>query len=173
MVNDVQVLEHLGNSDQNILVWNLICGVGLTKIKKNWQGSITRQSIYQCENGLKSWLEKESGDLAVEEMWQKFCVIGNQVIDLFVTLGHRKNKKELCWWLNQQVLLWRINLNVEKVWGDFKLYRFSWIQDGLDRIKLLRNSWRQIELLGNRQLPFQREHFPSACKNNNIDEQFT
>ena len=34
MVNDVQVLEHLGNSDQNILVWNLICGVGLTKIKK-------------------------------------------------------------------------------------------------------------------------------------------
>ena len=31
MVNDVQVLEHLGNSDHNTLVWNLTCDVGLTK----------------------------------------------------------------------------------------------------------------------------------------------
>jgi hypothetical protein len=29
-VNDVQVLEHLGSNDHNILVWNLICEVGRT-----------------------------------------------------------------------------------------------------------------------------------------------
>ena len=34
MVDDVQVLEHLGNSDYTILVWNLICDVGLTKNPK-------------------------------------------------------------------------------------------------------------------------------------------
>ena len=35
MVNDVLVLEHLGNSDHDILVWNLICDVGLTNIQTN------------------------------------------------------------------------------------------------------------------------------------------
>jgi Endonuclease-reverse transcriptase len=34
MVNDIQVLEHLGISDHNILLWKLICDVGLKKNKK-------------------------------------------------------------------------------------------------------------------------------------------
>lgn len=53
MVNDVQVLEHLGNSDQNILVWNLICGVGLTKIKKK----LTRK-YYKAEYiSMREWFK--------------------------------------------------------------------------------------------------------------------
>jgi len=27
MVTDVEVLDHLGNSDHNIIVWNLVCNV--------------------------------------------------------------------------------------------------------------------------------------------------
>ena len=34
MVNDVQVLEHMGSSDHNILVWNLICDVSLKNNQK-------------------------------------------------------------------------------------------------------------------------------------------
>jgi hypothetical protein len=34
LVNDVRVLEHLGNGDHNIIVWNLISDVGLIKNKK-------------------------------------------------------------------------------------------------------------------------------------------
>jgi hypothetical protein len=35
MVNDIQVLEKLGNSDHNILVWKFTCDKRLTKNKKN------------------------------------------------------------------------------------------------------------------------------------------
>ena len=41
MVNDIQVLEHLGNSDNKTLVLNLMYDIGLTK-NKNRQGNIIR-----------------------------------------------------------------------------------------------------------------------------------
>jgi len=34
MANDVEILEHLGNSDHNIIVWKLICDVGLSTNNK-------------------------------------------------------------------------------------------------------------------------------------------
>jgi len=34
MVNDVEILEYLGNSDHNIIVWKLICDVGLNTNNK-------------------------------------------------------------------------------------------------------------------------------------------
>jgi len=33
MVTDVEVLDHLGNSDHNIIVWNLVCNVGKSKMQ--------------------------------------------------------------------------------------------------------------------------------------------
>jgi hypothetical protein len=37
----------------------------------------------------------EFEDLEVDEMWQKFCSLTNQAIDLFVPLGYNKTKKTL------------------------------------------------------------------------------
>jgi len=34
MVNDVEILEHLGNCDHKLIVWKLICAVGLNTNKK-------------------------------------------------------------------------------------------------------------------------------------------
>ena len=45
MVDDVEVLEYLGNSDHNIIVCNLICDVGLSKNEKPVR--TTRQTMIQ------------------------------------------------------------------------------------------------------------------------------
>ena len=92
-VNDVQALEHSCNSDHNVLVWKLICDVGLTKNKK----PTYHRADYELMRG---WLtninwNKECEELAVEDMWAKFCSSYNQAIDPFVPLGHIKNKKNL------------------------------------------------------------------------------
>ena len=39
----------------------------------------------------------ESRELEVEELWQKFCTIIDQVIKLFVPVGHAKNRKIPSW----------------------------------------------------------------------------
>ena len=95
MVNDVQVLEHLGNSDHNILVWNLICDVGLSKNPK----PIRKYHKADYES-MRAWFvdidwNKECDEMPVEDTWQKFCSFVNQAIDLFVPLGSSKNNKNL------------------------------------------------------------------------------
>ena len=97
MVDDVKVLEHLGNSDHNILVWNLICDVGLIKNQKPYRKY--HKADYES---MREWFKyidwtTEFGELEVEEMWQKFCSIINQAIDLFVPLGYNKTRKNPSW----------------------------------------------------------------------------
>jgi hypothetical protein len=92
MVNDIQVLEHLGNSDHNIFVWKLICDAGLTKNKKP-----TREYHKADYESMKEWptnidWNEECEEVAVEDMWQKVCFIINHAIYLFVPLGHSKNR---------------------------------------------------------------------------------
>ena len=73
-VNDVQVLEHLGNIDHSILLWNLICDVGLTRNQKP-----TRKYHKADYELMREWLtsidwNKECEEIAVEDMWQKFAL---------------------------------------------------------------------------------------------------
>jgi len=65
MVNDVEILEHLGNSDQNIIVWKLICEVGL-----NTNSKLVRKYHKADHNSMRciDWA-MEGSDLTVEEMW--------------------------------------------------------------------------------------------------------
>jgi len=97
MVNDVRVLEHLANSDHNMLVWNLICDASRTKNQK-LSGKYHKADYGSMREWFKciDW-EKECGSLAVEEMWQRFCSIINQAIDLFVPLGTNKNRRNPIW----------------------------------------------------------------------------
>ena len=51
---------------------------------------------------MREWIKyidwtTEFGELEVEEMWQKFCSIINQAIDLFVPLGFNKTRKNPSW----------------------------------------------------------------------------
>ncbi|MGE5821999.1 MAG: hypothetical protein ACM31M_05390, partial [Nitrososphaerota archaeon] len=96
MVSEVRVLEHLGNSDHNMLVWNLLCDTGRIKnrrpIRKYHKADyVSMREWFSCID----WKSECGG--GVEEMWQKFCSIINQAIDLFVPLGFNKNKKQPIW----------------------------------------------------------------------------
>ena len=48
-------------------------------------------------------LNKECGELPVEDMWQKFCSTVNQAIDFFVPLGPSKNNTNPCDLLGNEI----------------------------------------------------------------------
>ena len=84
MVEDLQVVEHLGNSDNNSLIWKLICNSTVT---------LNKQLIKQFYKGeyisMRRWFddvnwEQEHSALDFNEMWLKFTDIINQDITMFV-----------------------------------------------------------------------------------------
>ena len=84
MVEDLQVVEHLGNSDHNSLIWKLICNSTVT---------LNKQLIKQFHKGdyvsMRRWFddvnwEQEHSALDFNEMWLKFTDIINQDITMFV-----------------------------------------------------------------------------------------
>lgn len=93
LVTEVNVLEHLGNSDHNIIVWKLICDVGLTKTK------LPVRQYHKANFGdMRNWFQgiiwaDEFDGLDVEDAWQKFCIILDRAIDKFVPLEFKKQKK--------------------------------------------------------------------------------
>jgi hypothetical protein len=97
MVNDLQVLDHLGNSDHNMIVWDLVCSIHLSKSKVPY-----RQYHKANYEAMREWLsriewDKEFSDLDVDEIWSKFCYFIETVIDQFVPLGYTKSKKTPRW----------------------------------------------------------------------------
>jgi len=52
MVNDVEILEHLRNSDHNIIVWKLICDGGL-----NTNNKLARKFHKADHNSMRDWLK--------------------------------------------------------------------------------------------------------------------
>jgi hypothetical protein len=69
----VKVEDHLGNSDHNVLRWNLIHTLKLKKDKK-----ITRQYHKGKYVGMRKWLgniewEAVMSKCSLEEKWSKFC----------------------------------------------------------------------------------------------------
>jgi len=87
MVNDVEILEQLGNSDHNIIVWKLICDAVF-----NINNKLVRKYQKAYYNSMKHWLKcidwaMECSDLTVDEMWLRFCSIIDQAINMLVPLG--------------------------------------------------------------------------------------
>jgi hypothetical protein len=51
---------------------------------------------------LRTWFmniqwNRECGELSVDDMWQKFCIIINQAIDRFVPIEPGTSTKKPCW----------------------------------------------------------------------------
>ena len=84
MVTDVEVLDHLGNSDHNIIVWDLVCNVRIGKSK------IPYRQYHEADYvAMKEWLSNidwdiEFDDLEVDKLWCKFCCVIEKAIDQFV-----------------------------------------------------------------------------------------
>jgi len=69
MVADVEVLDHIGNSDHNIIVWNLVCNVSVGKSKM-----LYRQNHMADYAAMREWFSNidwdiEFNDLDVDELW--------------------------------------------------------------------------------------------------------
>jgi len=109
MVNDFEILEHLGDSDHNIIVWKLICDVGL-----NTNNKLVRKYHKADYNSMRDWHKcidwaMECSDLiyiyiyiiyiilTVDEMWLKYCSIIDRAIHMFVPLGQNRNRKIPSW----------------------------------------------------------------------------
>jgi len=73
MVTEVEVLEHLGNSDHNIIIWSLMLDVGLNKNMQPFRKyyKVDYVAMRNWFNDI-NWLQ-EYNELNVDEMWHKFC----------------------------------------------------------------------------------------------------
>ena len=73
MVINIEVLEHMGNSDHNIILWDLVCDIHLGKSK------VPHRQYHKADyNAMREWISKVDWDrefnglAQVEEMWNKF-----------------------------------------------------------------------------------------------------
>jgi len=93
MGTEVEVLEHLGNSDHNIIVWSLILDVGQNKYKRPSR-KYHKADYVEMSNWFNdiNWVQ-EYNELNVDEMWHKYCSFIDQAINMFVPLGYNKRRK--------------------------------------------------------------------------------
>jgi len=99
-VSDVKVLEHLGDSDHNIIVCSLILDVGLSNNKQPMRKYHKADYV-----AMRNWFSEidwaqECDELDVEEMWQKLCLFIDQAVNMFVPVGYNKSWKNPRW-MNQ------------------------------------------------------------------------
>ena len=87
MVENTQVIEHFGNSDHNIVVWNLVLTTYITD-------KMHKKSCFYKANyvGMRDYLSKINWDdilqnKDVENMWTAFMeVLNNAIEDIYVPL---------------------------------------------------------------------------------------
>ena len=92
MVENVEIVEHLGNSDHNIITWKMLCKVCIDKNNHPF-----RQYHKANYDGMRKWFSgvewtKEFDGLDVDNAWNKFCSIVNSATSSFVPLGFKKSK---------------------------------------------------------------------------------
>ena len=90
MVDDVQVKEHLANSDHNIIVWRLICKTELNKDNKTLynfnKADYTAMQSFLTTYDWVNLFDK----LDVESMWLFFCNVLNDAVKKYVPVNLRK-----------------------------------------------------------------------------------
>ena len=97
MVENIEIIEHLGNSDHNIVTWKLINNIEI--IRNNSPVRLYHKANFDAMRTWfrsKDWLN-EFGDMNIDEVWNKFCEIVNLAVKKFVPLGYNKSKKFPKW----------------------------------------------------------------------------
>jgi endonuclease/exonuclease/phosphatase family metal-dependent hydrolase len=97
MVDKVGVIEHLGNSDHNIIVWKLLCDASMGKSKQ--QIRLFHKANYE---EMRLWFQnidwnREMGELDIEEKWKKFCSVIEIAVKKSVPIGKAQSKKYPRW----------------------------------------------------------------------------
>jgi ribonuclease P/MRP protein subunit RPP40 len=97
MIENLEIKEHLGTSDHNIVTWKLICKTDMSRTNTKYYAF--KKADYL---GMNEWLSKVNWDvefdnLGVEDMWTKFMEIINNSIEKFVPISQRKINKFPVW----------------------------------------------------------------------------
>jgi hypothetical protein len=133
MIEKVEIIEHLGNSDHNTICWKLICEIRQASVIKQH-----RQYARGDYEGMKgdlaeiNWDEEFEG-LAIDDLWLRFKDILDLLVGKYVPLvtGRRKKYPQ---WMTKAVKRAR-NYKVKK----WKEYRSSGEYNDLVEYKIARN----------------------------------
>jgi hypothetical protein len=93
MVENVEIKEHLGNGDHNIITWNLICNVCINTNKQPYR------KYYKADyDKMRKWFSdlnwnEEFKNLKLNEKWERFCSLIKVAISKYVPLGYNASKK--------------------------------------------------------------------------------
>jgi hypothetical protein len=106
MVDKVGVIEHLGNSDHNIIVWKLLCDASTDKSKQ--QLRLFHKANYE---EMRLWFQnidwnREMGELDIAGKWKKFCLVIEIAVKKFVPIGNAQSKK-YSRWMNKAAMIAR------------------------------------------------------------------
>jgi hypothetical protein len=100
MIDRVDIVEHLGGSDHNALMWNInydVCKPDLPCVKRQYHKGdypMMRQYFQSID-----W-KGEFDELNVDDMWSKFCHILKKAVNQFVPIESKKRKKYPKWMNN-------------------------------------------------------------------------
>jgi hypothetical protein len=123
-VEKMMVEEHLGNSDHNVLTWNLIYSL---KLKKEYK--IIRMYHRGDYVGMRKWLEQIDWASIMREcsveMWKKFCEKILQGIDKFVPRANMKSRHYPKWMNKEAKLARKTKLRKWKIFQQTKSYNDS------------------------------------------------
>jgi hypothetical protein len=94
-VDKVEIIEHLGNSDHNIIVWELIFDASIGKSKQ--QIRLFYEENYEEMRLLFQNLDsnREKGDLDNNGKRKKFCSVIEMAVKQFFPTGKAQSKKYL------------------------------------------------------------------------------
>jgi Endonuclease-reverse transcriptase len=97
MIDNTLVQDHLGTSDHNVLVWDLIHCINIKQYNIECR-SLARGNYNTTKVCLQQvdW-DQELWDLNVEEIWQNLCKMIQIVIPRYVPLERKKYKKYPKW----------------------------------------------------------------------------
>ena len=82
MVENLHVKEHLGNSDHNIITWNISLDTTRRNVSKS--GNNYNKSYYDIINECFFNIEEMFTNIDINTMWNKFITIVEEVIDKMV-----------------------------------------------------------------------------------------
>ena len=140
MVEKLQIAEHLGNSDHNIIMWKLIVAVnrisnkncrkqyhkGKYNMMRNWIGNIEWNNVF--------------GDLDINDKWTSFCNIITEAINLFIPVVEGQ-KLRFPKWLNREAR--NARKHKAKMWKQYKISQSN--SDYLQYKKALNEATKQYK----------------------------
>ena len=103
MVEHLEVIDHLGSSDHNTIIWKLISNVRF--LRKNDDACNKRLYYRGNYDAMRKWFadinwEEEMKEMDIDSMWTYFCAKIEDAIERYIPINSKKRSK-LPKWMNK------------------------------------------------------------------------